>query len=361
MSWEKNMLKNISIKNFKCFKNQEINLSKGTMLLGMNSGGKSTVLQALLLSILAKNKKEVNLISNEYNLNLNSFNEIINRNSDDIADDIIISLESTDDKVSCFKFKETDHQHIVDVSIENDENSDIKIDYLSANRYITRQQIAGSTSTWYRGQDNEHLAFIIESALKLGGIKTFKERNYIQKEKTKKIDFQINEWLSYILPNNSVQTASSSIDNHYVLRFDNNGKTVSQENIGFGISFILPIIVSALTAPINSIVIIENPELHLHPKAQSNLGVFLAAMASSGVQIIAETHSDHIVNGFRKSILYSEHNIQANDLLLNNFESYSVNPISVDEDANLLEWPKGFLDQFEDDLFEMRKMRIEND
>lgn len=49
-------------------------------------------------------------------------------------------------------------------------------------------------------------------------------------------------------------------------------------------------------------VIIENPEAHLHPKAQSELGSFLAQMAEEEVQIIVETHSDHIINGIRKAV-----------------------------------------------------------
>lgn len=50
--------------------------------------------------------------------------------------------------------------------------------------------------------------------------------------------------------------------------------------------------------------IIENPELHLHPKAQSELALFLSTVAHAGVQVVIETHSDHIVNGVRKSVLF---------------------------------------------------------
>lgn len=70
-------------------------------------------------------------------------------------------------------------------------------------------------------------------------------------------------------------------------------------NVGFGVTYTLPIIVAILSAKVDDLIIIENPESHLHPKAQSILGKLFAIAANAGVQIIIESHSDHILNSLR--------------------------------------------------------------
>lgn len=74
---------------------------------------------------------------------------------------------------------------------------------------------------------------------------------------------------------------------------------LSPYNFGFGISYVLPIILTGLMAEDGSVFLVENPEAHLHPKGQSHIGYFLATMALAGVQMIVETHSEHVLNGIR--------------------------------------------------------------
>src|SRR5690606_33917123 len=71
------------------------------------------------------------------------------------------------------------------------------------------------------------------------------------------------------------------------------------QNVGFGLTQLFPILVAALAATEGDVLVIENPEVHLHPKAQQDIGTLLAKVASSGVQVIVETHSDHVLNGVR--------------------------------------------------------------
>src|SRR5262249_29200794 len=77
------------------------------------------------------------------------------------------------------------------------------------------------------------------------------------------------------------------------------GEPIRPDNMGFGLSYALPILVAGLLAPVGGLLIVENPEAHLHPAGQSKLGRFLARVAGGGVQIIVETHSDHVLNGIR--------------------------------------------------------------
>jgi predicted ATPase len=143
----------------------------------------------------------------------------------------------------------------------------------------------------------------------------------------------------------------------------------SPVNMPYGVSYVLPILVSCLLRHPKYLskqggdtiekptVVIENPEAHLHPAAQSQLGYFLAQMAADGIQIILETHSDHIVNGIRRAIKTKV--ISYNNVLFNFFEKgekvgqNTIKKIYSDDDGRLSEWPKGFFDQFENDLMDL--------
>lgn len=127
---------------------------------------------------------------------------------------------------------------------------------------------------------------------------------------------------------------------------------------GFGITQVLPIIVAALCAPRSSnqegeILIIENPEVHLHPAGQALMGQFLAEVANSGRQIIVETHSDHVLSGIRRAV--KSNKILAEQVAIYFFRQPSpgasqvMNPI-LDETGNIDMWPDGFFDQFDKDI-----------
>lgn len=99
--------------------------------------------------------------------------------------------------------------------------------------------------------------------------------------------------------------------------------------------------------------LIENPEVHLHPAGQSLMGEFLSAAANAGVQIIVESHSDHILNGIRRSVKSKK--INNEDVVLHYFQQRSspnpqvISP-SLSEDGTIDQWPDGFFDQYEIDL-----------
>ena len=127
---------------------------------------------------------------------------------------------------------------------------------------------------------------------------------------------------------------------------------------GFGITQVLPIVVAALYSPpfsfsANGILIIENPEVHLHPAGQALMGQFLAEVANSGRQVIVETHSDHVLNGIRRAVKSKK--LEAEKVAMYFFRQPSpdlpqvLNPI-LDETGNIDMWPDGFFDQFDRDI-----------
>lgn len=108
-----------------------------------------------------------------------------------------------------------------------------------------------------------------------------------------------------------MQVVSSGQD-HYQVKVLGNAAT----NVGFGITYALPILVSGLTVPEGGMLLVENPEAHLHAKAQSNMGYFLARMAAAGVRVIIETHSEHIVNGIRRMIVEGKSEMSHKDMTI---------------------------------------------
>jgi predicted ATPase len=130
-------------------------------------------------------------------------------------------------------------------------------------------------------------------------------------------------------------------------------------NVGFGYSSILPIIVTGLIAKPGEKIIIENPEIHLHPKAQSALIEFLIKVANTGVQIFIESHSDHVLNALRVATKNGLLKPEDSSVLFFNTNTVSkaneITSILVDEkgklhkktdEGTMAKIPQGFFDEW---------------
>ena len=125
---------------------------------------------------------------------------------------------------------------------------------------------------------------------------------------------------------------------------------------GFGLTQVLPIVVAALSAQHDDLLLIENPEVHLHPAGQATMGEFLAVVAAAGVQILIETHSDHVLNGIRRAV--KKRMLPPEDVALHFFQPRREQQAAVPQvqsprlDANggIDSWPDGFFDQFDKDM-----------
>jgi len=119
-------------------------------------------------------------------------------------------------------------------------------------------------------------------------------------------------------------------------------------DVGFGASQLLPTVVEVLYAPLGSTVILEQPEIHLHPAAQAILGDFFVDQAKRGQQLIAETHSEHLVSRVLTRI--AEGQFSPDQLAIHycerTEEGTKFSEIAIDEFGRLGEGlPKGFFDQ----------------
>lgn len=145
---------------------------------------------------------------------------------------------------------------------------------------------------------------------------------------------------------------------------NNNDREVPITHVGFGISQILPIIVEGIRLPKKGTLILEQPEIHLHPNIQALLFEFLYSLTLLGKKIIVETHSDHFITRMRRRIAEDQRkmvNKNINLYFIENKEGYAdIVRLSLDRDANLDYWPNGFCDKIDMDYQKLLKAQINN-
>jgi hypothetical protein len=132
-------------------------------------------------------------------------------------------------------------------------------------------------------------------------------------------------------------------------------------NVGVGVSQLLPVVVLCLAVPVGSTLLIEQPELHLHPSVQLRLAEFLAACALTGRQVVVETHSEHLVNGIR--LLASRGWVQPErDVALSFIEKDEygtrVTEIPITQDGTITRWPRHFFDEAEQTLSSILRSKV---
>jgi predicted ATPase len=146
-----------------------------------------------------------------------------------------------------------------------------------------------------------------------------------------------------------------------------NSPEVSIPDVGFGVSQVLPVVVQSFYAPANSTVMIEQPELHLHPAVQQNLAdLFIAAVGSReggadrNLQFIIESHSEHFLRRLQRRI--AEERINKEQVAIYFCDSATGNsaikPLEVDLYGNITNWPVGFFGDQMTDIAEMQKAGI---
>jgi len=125
-------------------------------------------------------------------------------------------------------------------------------------------------------------------------------------------------------------------------------------NVGFGIIYALPIVVAVLASRPESLLIVENPEAHLHPRGQVKMGRLLAKAAAAGTQVLLETHSDHVLNGIRIAVHSQEvpHTSVAiyHTAWQPGAKSPTLTQLEIGADGRLNAWPEGFFDEIDKSL-----------
>jgi predicted ATPase len=128
-------------------------------------------------------------------------------------------------------------------------------------------------------------------------------------------------------------------------------------NVGFGLTYSLPILVAVLASPADSLILLENPEAHLHPKGQAQMGLLLAMAANGGAQLLVETHSDHVLNGIRLAV--HSRKISADNVQIHFFQTQQAEGAGRVEVISSVLNPRGRIDRWPEDFFDQWDKSLE--
>lgn len=370
---------NLKISGFKCFNDDSFTLKDITLLTGSNGTGKSSLIQALLLVRLAVEKNLKHHREKDY-LSTSQWNDMLiplNNGYQLKLGTIYDIFREKDTKENAINILLNEERFVFKFPTDEENNTSLEVDYLPYNAdsisfwrkrefyYLNTERFGPRHSLEHNSTEFIHCGyqgeFTAQVLAKYGEKVSFSSA--MIEPKSKLLLPLVNKWLDSICPNVLVTSVPVGNMNYQIkLTGSSNKSPMLATNIGFGISYALPVIVTGLIAKRNCLFIVENPEAHLHPKGQSNIGYFLGKVAEAGVKIIIETHSEHVVNGLRRAILESN-SLKANDAniyFFNGFDSKQsskVELIGIDEDGSLSKFPKDFFDQVNQDLSEIIKLR----
>ncbi|MEI7587594.1 DUF3696 domain-containing protein [Runella sp.] len=329
------MIKTLELIGFKSFVADDIEFGGLTLLTGINSSGKSSIVQALLLLEKCAERAPVSLKGH------GSLDEMRNPFS---KEGIRISANFEDEQQIGFSFDKGTLEYLAVVTVES-LKSFPKIIYIGADRYGPETSMPIFHDSVTLGSRGENLFKCIEHYEN-------EELNPILKHENAQGDtfaFNLEAWLGVIAPNVKLKSViQRQTDSSFALFNDYRAK-----NVGFGLSYTLPVITALLLGTItpNSVVIIENPEAHLHPRGQTEMARLICKCVEAGTQVIIETHSDHLLNGVRIYTKKSDTNffkqVQIHWFQLDENKNTVVESTSIAPDGRLYNWPVGLADQFE--------------
>ena len=173
----------------------------------------------------------------------------------------------------------------------------------------------------------------------------------------------VTDWLRYLGVAENVESIDRGKLGHE-LKIKIDGRSGDQDltHVGVGVSQMLPILVMCLLSDPDTVLLFEQPELHLHPKVQTLLGDFFLSMALLKKQCIIETHSEYLINRLRFRAAAAESDRIASQMTIYFVEKKEgksqFRPIVVNEFGAIQDWPEGFFDQSQREAEETLKAAV---
>ncbi len=179
------------------------------------------------------------------------------------------------------------------------------------------------------------------------------------------IDEQILNWLQRLelIDSYDLHPASDTgSDYEFLVKKYKDGPEVPLTDVGFGVSQVLPVLILCYYAPKGSILILEQPEAHLHPKVQTELAdVLIDAVTNRNIQIILESHSEYLLSRLQRRI--AEKKIASVDTALYfcqiNDGTSEIEQLDVDEYGNIRNWPQDFFGDVTGELIKKTKVEMQ--
>ncbi len=362
------MIAEIRLENFKRFDNETLRIADLTVLTGANGAGKTSVLHSLLLARqMTRNPEQYHVELNGIDtLELGRAEDVINREArNEFA---AIEVLDTEGKRWRWSFRSPRNRQSLNAAVVDNPVSYAGaigkpppwFTYLCAERLGPRDVLSASADDVRDlcvGPRGEFVAQVLDS---FGRWRVSQGRLAPGTTETKLSGLlhQTESWMGKIVRPTQIDAAWFPDTSVTRLRFKIPGlrtEWTRAPNAGFGISYALPVIVAALRAEVGGLLLVENPEAHLHPAGQSAIGGFLAQVAADGVQVFIETHSDHVLNGIRVSVAEGTAALRQEQAVIHFFRGEddagkAVELIELRQTGQLTEWPVGFFDQAQVDL-----------
>ena len=386
------MISELLLENFKLFGKETrfSELKSINLLTGVNGRGKSSVLQPLLLfkqTLLRSRSSRQVFLSGSF-VDLGNASDVKHVESSvtkpirigfkDMEEQYVYSLGVASDNNQALDIKKFESTGRLQMSVDVDDNTNFHdlvpetgntekpvlpfqdVIYISAERIGPKMSFAPSSDDWIdkRGEHTIQMLYEqqydkVDERIIEGMTEIFHDID--EDELSPIVNDVLNFWMSKMFGPSAATVSYIEAANIYALGISTEqkgGKAVFKPtNVGFGYSYALPVLIAGLTARKGTIFIVENPEAHLHPSAQSMITKFLGMVANSGIQVFIETHSEHVLNALR--VMVVQKNMNARDINVmyfdNQLEDY-FETIAIEENGKMDHWPANFFDQAEKDL-----------
>lgn len=376
MQGETTMIAGLGLKNFKAFRELDIELKPITLFLGPNNSGKSSILAALRLLAQTAKKDDfgIPLLFRGGLGDFGTYTDVVYANDESLEITLSISILAPSPKSNSLDFFEQNDLITGDYTFLYDTKNKI------LDRRIPELKVNNSIAYLTEHDDNNHrlalykrLDEILKSSLfyleYVGPIRSIPLRTYqfggskpttigivgenavsiLEAVSTKEedtLDDDVRSWLKRAEIASDLRIEPLT-NRHYEVRFQH-PETKEYQNIvdvGQGNSQVLPVLVGGFNLYEGEIFIVEEPEIHLHPKAQAELGHFFLTLYERGVQSLVETHSEHLVLRLQQYVASGE--LPPEDIAV--YYVYAENGEKVIKQMNLDrlgiftdEWPEGF-------------------
>ena len=324
------MLTRIDLRHFKCFETLKLPLCPLTLLSGANASGKSSVMQALVLlhQTMREHEWSSRLMLNGAAVRLGTVADVVDQVHGRRDCEIVL----LDGEAAWFQWEFEGERHEMSMALRNargetdagdgwDVNGARPLHYLLPTpasdqslsgrvrglTYLTAERLGprelyvfdDPQLTPVVGPRGEYAVSVLHSGRDIRVLDSLAIDN-VPPTRFRQVEARMARFFpGCVLAIDQVSRANAAT---LGIRISSDTDFQRPVHIGFGLTQVLPVVVGALSANKNDLLLIENPEVHLHPAGQAAMGEFLSEVASAGVQVVIETHSDHVLNGIRRAV-----------------------------------------------------------